>query len=519
MVSLVALLRLRYRLLWAHVRSRQGRVAIFALVYLLALCGVGLLSFGGIAAARAAVQLGRPHAIANLALGGVFVYAVVAAVVLGAGVRDAFADGTLRRYPLSTPLRVAGRHLVTLLEPTWIVVLAVDTGLAIGFHDARGGSLWLALAASVLLVLVNYLAARIVVGVGERVLATGAGALAATITVGLLPFAALAGWDRASAAIGQRPWLLDAGQSILTILPPGAAASVITAPSSRAAAWPLMLLAVWAVALGAVLAALDRRPVGASRTAHADPAWDTGYDRVGAWFGPELGPLVGKMLRCYVRCPQVRQNLAIIPVVLVQTLLMTHLQKEGVAIAGMTLVGMSAGGLSTNVFGFDGSGFRRYWVLPLTPRTILLAAAVVALVPGALLLPVVLAAIAVVAPPLAEPRTLALLAASGIAGLLVYQGVGLWTSVLAPRPIPFYSGWGTRLSFGAGATMAGSIVVFFLLTWRFLRTRPEALRSHWWLALPVVVMAALFWAASVWAGSAVLAARRERLVAAVEGLD
>lgn len=154
-VALVALLRLRYRLLWAHVRSRQGRVAIFVLVHLLALCGVGLLSFGGVAAAQAAVHLGRPHAVASLALGGVFVHAVVAAVVLGAGVKDAFADRTLRRYPLSTGQRFVGSNLATLLEPTWVFVLAVNAGLAIGFRAARAESMWMALTASVLLVLVN----------------------------------------------------------------------------------------------------------------------------------------------------------------------------------------------------------------------------------------------------------------------------------------------------------------------------------------------------------------------------
>jgi hypothetical protein len=43
---------------------------------------------------------------------------------------------------------------------------------------------------------------------------------------------------------------------------------------------------------------------------------------------------------------------------------------------------------------------------------------------------------------------LALLAASGITGIFVFQGIGLWTSVLSPRAIPF---------------------TFFALTWRLSR--------------------------------------------------
>lgn len=267
-------------------------------------------------------------------------------------------------------------------------------------------------------------------------LATRVGALAVTIVGGLLPIVVIGLWEPAAAVVDQRPWLLEGVQAILTLLPTGAAAIVLTEPSSRSTLWPLMALALWGAALGAALAALDRRPIGASRTTHADPAWDTGYDRLGAWFGPELGPLVAKMLRCYVRCPQVRQTLAIVPVVLVQMLLISHLPPVTVATAGVTIVGIATVGLSANVFGFDGAGFRRYWLLPLAPRTILLAAALVALVPGALLLPVVLAAMAVIAPPLAEPRALAMLALCGVAGLLVYQGLGLWASVLAPRPDP-----------------------------------------------------------------------------------
>jgi hypothetical protein len=112
----------------------------------------------------------------------------------------------------------------------------------------------------------------------------------------------------------------------------------------------------------------------------------------------------------------------------------------------------------------------------------------------------------------------ALLAAGGITGVFVFQGVGLWTSVLSPRPIPFYAVWGNRLSLGANSAIAGGILTFFALTWRLSRLPRETLLARWELALPVVALAALFYALSVQVSSKILAARREQLVSIIEGL-
>jgi hypothetical protein len=516
--GLTVLLRLRYRLLWAQARTRQGKVVIFVLGYLLALCLFGLLALGGIAAALAAVKLGRAEKVATLALTAVFLYAVIASVVLGAGVNDAFSDQALRRYPMSNRQRLVARHVATLLEPTWLFVLGIEIGLAFGFRMAVANSIALALAAAVLLVLINYLAARIVVGIGERVLATRAGTLVVMIAIGLLPIVIIAVWKPVAAAIERGPWLLRSGRALLALLPPGAAATALTTPASLAVVRSLIVLAAWGGVLALALAALERRPVRAHRTARADVRWNNWYDRVAALFGPELAPLTGKTLRYYVRSPQVRYNLPIIVFMLVQMPLTTHFQPHAVALAGMMVLGLSTGALSLNVFGFDGAGFRRYWLLPISARTILLANALVALLPGALLLPVLLVTLPVVVHSLAEPRMLALLAASGITGVFVFQGIGLWTSVLSPQAIPFYAVWGNRLSFGANSAIAGGILTFFALTWRLSRLPRETLLAHWELALPVVALAALFYALSVSVASKMLAARRERLISTIEGL-
>ena len=64
------LLSLRYRLLWAHVRSRKGKTVLFLVAYLLA-CLIGvLLTMGGFGAAMASIRLGKAELVARIALGG-----------------------------------------------------------------------------------------------------------------------------------------------------------------------------------------------------------------------------------------------------------------------------------------------------------------------------------------------------------------------------------------------------------------------------------------------------------------
>src|SRR5882724_11108174 len=53
------LVGLRYKLLWANTRSRNGRIALFLSGYLLLVLLLGLLGAGGIGAAIAAVKAGK----------------------------------------------------------------------------------------------------------------------------------------------------------------------------------------------------------------------------------------------------------------------------------------------------------------------------------------------------------------------------------------------------------------------------------------------------------------------------
>ena len=100
--SLLAhLLALRYRLLWASVRVRRGKLVLFFVFYLIVMLVIGFGASGGVKAARLALQTGQAELVAQIVLSGFFSLAMMCAVVLGVGMDSVFSDIELRRYPLS----------------------------------------------------------------------------------------------------------------------------------------------------------------------------------------------------------------------------------------------------------------------------------------------------------------------------------------------------------------------------------------------------------------------------------
>src|SRR5262245_3986759 len=95
-----ALIKLRYKLLWAKTRSRNGRIALFLSGYLLLIALLALLIGGGFGAGYTAVRSGNARLVAQAVLTGVFFQALLSTVILGFGMNTAFSDTELRRYPL-----------------------------------------------------------------------------------------------------------------------------------------------------------------------------------------------------------------------------------------------------------------------------------------------------------------------------------------------------------------------------------------------------------------------------------
>src|SRR5512140_858 len=105
------LVQLRYKLLWAKTRSRNGRIALFLAGYLLLVLVISLLASGGFGAAMLAVRTGKAEKIAQGVLTALFVEGVFAANILGFGMSAVFADSELRRYPLTALDRRLARHV------------------------------------------------------------------------------------------------------------------------------------------------------------------------------------------------------------------------------------------------------------------------------------------------------------------------------------------------------------------------------------------------------------------------
>src|ERR1017187_2168412 len=115
------LIRLRYKLLWAKTRTRNGKIALFFAGYLLLAMVAMLLSFVGVGAGVAAIRSGKATFIACVLLGGIFGQAIVASVVLGFGMTAIFSETELRRYPVRSLERRLTRHFIGIVDPYWLL--------------------------------------------------------------------------------------------------------------------------------------------------------------------------------------------------------------------------------------------------------------------------------------------------------------------------------------------------------------------------------------------------------------
>ncbi len=516
---ILVLLRLRYRLLWATARSRTGKLTLLLVGYLFAVLVAALLLAGGLGAAFVSVRAGRTELVLRAVLGGVFLNALLASVILGVGVNPAFSDAALRRFPLRPRERFLARHLTAILDPLWLLVLAVDAGLAAGCAALGVGSAWTALPAAALLVADNYLVAQVLVTLVDRVMRTRAGrvTLAVVVLLGVclapaLPLRAVAGGAH----------VFRVAAAVATATPPFIAAAAMSSGGSVAAGWTVGLIA-WGLGLAGSLVRVERwRPV--ARTAAITAiAWDTPHDRAAALFGRSLAPLAGKMLRYLTRSPQVRiTSMLAVPVLVTLVAPIGHARAARMfpmALGGLAcLAGSSTGALYLNLFGFDGAGFRRYFLLPVAASRVLLVASLVVLLPGACLIPVALLLWAAYSPINTDVRSLVMLASSGAVGVFLMPTMGVWTSVLAPTAIEFDRTWGNKLSGPANAVMVFYIVVFcsFVALMPGLGIDNAALVRHWWVAPLLLVPAVAAYALTVRIGGRVMAARRERMLELID---
>jgi hypothetical protein len=480
---------------------------------------IGVLGVGGFGTAAASIRLGHARLVAGIALAVLAANGIVAAILLGVGVAPIFSEGSLRRYPLSCAARLIARHTTALLQPFWLLLLAISVGLAAGFVILAVGRLPFAIPAALLFVVTTYLAGCVVTSLGTWML-TGRGGslvgvgLAATALL-LIPIAPeLLKWA------ATHPDLLSWARLPMALTPPAAAARAMTSRMFWPAFGANMLLLVWMFGLSILLTLTDRLPRRSAGATSAARRWTHPIDRVAAAFGPSTAPLAAKTLRYYLRSPQVRLNYPVaLPLVAAMAMNAGASPDSKFLLvlgAAPVIAFLATGSLPLNLFGFDGAGFSRHFLLPLSGDRILRTTALASLVPGALLVPVGVGVWWLLMPDPTARMTVMLLAA-GYGGLLFFHALAIWTSLLAPTPIPLDLVFGNRLSVAANVLMVGSIVAFFGFSVLLNRVGIHRVMDRWWMAVPLFVAAVVLFTVTLRVGARVLVSRREEILAELEG--
>jgi hypothetical protein len=301
------------------------------------------------------------------------------------------------------------------------------------------------------------------------------------------------------------------GLGALEASPPFAAATAMASTDRAAAFFGLVILIAWSFGLVGLLIAVERLPLHTPVIASARARWDHPCDSIAAIFGLRRAPLAGKMLRYYVRSA-LRYNY---PFVLPVLALMSRnydvrfLFALGVAPA-MAFVATQP--LSLNLFGVDGCGFRRYFLLPVSGAEVFRTAALVGLIPGAILLPIGLALWLVFPGTPVDGRMIPLLVGAGFGGLLLFHALGLWTTLLSPRAIPFGIALGNKNSPAANLLMIASWILILGLPAGLMLLDLDTVLRFWWVAPVFLLGATGSYLTTIRVGSRVFVRRREWMI-------
>jgi hypothetical protein len=298
-----------------------------------------------------------------------------------------------------------------------------------------------------------------------------------------------------------------------------AAAALVagTSPILQAA-----VLAAWIALPAAAILWIEAHPPRRWAAALSLSAAPGLLDRVASVL-PLHAPLAAKTFKYYLRHRGVRMN-CLVAVVIGTNFAFNGIGQSTGAVPLPVLLGTAvfAGAMGTsmvdyNLFGFEGTGFRRLLLAPVSPREALRTISLASLLIGSCLAVLVIGVWSVVVPAMADPRVVALMVCAAATGLFVFHGLGVWTSVLAPKPVAWnawfrnqQSGLAQFVAFGAAI---GFIVVLFALRgW----AASGALVRYWWAAAAVPLLCGLFYARCLAAGGRLLAARRERVLSMLE---
>jgi len=516
---ILTLLKFRYTLLWAQVRTSKGQIVLLFLVYLALLVVALGMVLGGFGAAIAGTQTGNAEETARGLLTGLMTSGVMSSIFFGIGPRAAFSDAVLRRYPLTRLERLAVRHFLGIIDPIWALVLASTLGLAIGLA-VLGQASWLwAIAGAGIFVIASYLVAILVLSILNRILQSREGSAALKmIGLGLITFSALGlSWFFERGGIEMLAPIIRA----MRFAPPGLAARVITSLSAITALMNLMTLAIWSVLLFLLLYLVESIPEKSASSRVGSIDWNNPFDTIARILGGRYPSLFAKSLRYHLRSNRVRFGLISSPMIALVGKLIArdHVTSIEFYFALGFFVAISSGtsAISLNHFGLDGPGIVRYGLLPSSFAAPVRAGSLVAVFLGFLLVAPTVLIWALITDLTVDWRMIAMLFGNGILGAFFFGGAGMLITVMWPRRGEFSSVLGNQLSIGANIFVMGVVLGIFTVSMGLARYPLELVLKYWWISI-VAALAGLLFYLLMWRVVGALAnSRREKLIVQIAG--
>lgn len=520
--SFRVLSRLRYKLIWAQVRTDNGKVALFFALYLLIGFLAIFMALGGIGGALAAIELGQGEVVARLMLTGLMFNGVGLSLLFGLGSREAFSEASLRRYPLRAEERFAIRHFIGLLDPIWILLISAVFGLVGGFVWFGAGSVWTGGVAALLFIVADYLLTVTLLTAVGRMLESRRGAtMLGAMMILLLSFAPL---TLGSLPPPTRKVIREVLSACLEVMPPGAAASMIAGEDLSRIAGGAGLLILWSALMVFILRSIERRPRTVDSGRPGAIVWDDLYDQAARIFGAAYWPMVSRSLRYHLRCNIIRFSLISSPLVILMFRYLLPARGENsylsMSIAVFFIMSSANGAaMMLNLFGYDGPGMRRFAVLPVRLGDALRAASLASLLLRAItFLAGFTLWVVIYSDRSITWQSIVVVLTVSLAGIVMFNGLGLWVSIYSPKKGDFEAMWNNRLSIGANiVVIGGAVFPFWFLMTVMERISRQTLNRLWWVPPVYLVLCLAFYALSLRFIDMPLRGRREKLLGLIAG--
>lgn len=519
--KLWTLVKLRYLLIWAQARTRNGKIALLFLIYLLGASAAFVFAISGFGTAIAEEEYAQDGFLIRWALTALFTNGLGLPLLFGGSARAAFTEESLRRYPLDEQQRFLVRQIIGALDPIWLILSVGVFGMVVGLSWIGKGYLLTGALGALFFIITNYLGAAIVLSIVGLMVRTRRGsAILGILVLGSISFGPLA-LSVITALKGRMIW--ERFDQLLMFTPPGAAATMMLGRSAAAVLISLLILTVWCVGLMAVLKRLENAPPVSESAWDGSVNWDDFYERATSLFGAGYAPLVAKALRYNLRCNLIRFSLLTSPLLVVLgKYMIPGRSRDGELIITLALFFMTSSAtgaaMMLNLFGFDDAGIRRYAIMPSTFATALRAANLASLFVRAVTMLLAFGLWAVVSRAQLTIEIIVVVLIVVVSSLFLFNALGLWTSVFSSKRANFDSMWNNRLSIGANIVMVGGVVVPYIFAIILSeRVSPETIFQFWWVLALLGLLSITFYIFSFVAIEPALNSRRERLINIIAG--